>query len=119
MPTVMRQFPGAVSGRLPQASLRPGKVTPPWEGKQVVVPEGYSADQIEWVSIDQISPCKDRQATRGKQMIKPGETYPALVLGRSNIIADGHHRHYRLLDAGWRGRVPVVRQRRKEVTEAV
>ena len=46
-------------------------------------------------------------------MTAPGPAYPALVLNHKgslaeNLIGDGHHRYYVLIDAGWRGHVPIV-----------
>lgn len=84
---------------------------PPWDGKPVVAPKGWTDAEIEWVPIAEIRPCEPKSSTRRRRMTEPGPTYPALVLAGKSIL-NGHHRYYNLVDGGWQGTVPVVRRRR-------
>lgn len=94
---------------------------PPWEGKSVVVPSTRSpvtskvleSEDVEWLPIDQIRPVQTRRQTWSRPMNEPGLTYPALTLGADNVIINGHHRYYVLLDGGWRGDVPIVRTQKR------
>jgi hypothetical protein len=86
---------------------------PPWIRKGAVAPQGRTDDEIEWVPIGEIRPGHSRTQTWSRQMAASGSSYPALVLTASNLLTDGHHRYYVLIDGGWQGMVPIVRRKRR------
>lgn len=93
-------------------TLRPRPDWPPWKKKRVYAPEGWRDDEIEWVPIRDLDPAQSRAYTRDP-MKAPGPAYPALIVSKNGkVIADGHHRYWLLMEGGYRGTVPVVRQKR-------
>lgn len=79
--------------------------SPPWAGKTIVAPDGYSSGDIRWVPFAFIVPYAKSDDNPKKKDIP---TYAALLIGQAGKLWDGHHRYYQLTKLGYRGDVPVV-----------